>query len=185
MIWEQKKAADLFLPHYGMNEFLSSTNISNDITQGTYKDQELLLLTICKRWSKVVNEDSQEISELISRIFPMKTLEQIVSWESSLFTSQRILDFVFQLPFITADFYHRLLLDFIKRIAQNKSDDVFTTSIIHIITHKHNVIDINITTTKPHGYSMLFYAIWRSKTELIECLLHHHVEEKKENNESL
>jgi len=135
------------------------------------RESKELLQVIFTGWSTKDLHDSEEINELLFELFPVETLERIPCFDLHMFACRGVLHFLFQLSFLQADFYHRLLFFFMNRLSECKNGDRYLSSAIYIIEQKHNVIDLNITTEK--GYSLLCYALWRRKYELVKCLLYH------------
>jgi hypothetical protein len=135
------------------------------------KEPTELLQVIFKGWTDKDLVHSEETNQLMLELFPVEVLEQIPLFELNMFACRGVLHFLFQLSFLQADFYHRLLLVFMNRLGECKSSGRYLSSAICIIEHKHNVIDINITSEK--GDSLLCYALWRRQYDLVKCLLDH------------
>ncbi len=120
-----------------------------------------------------MNEISKDIGELILKIFPREILEKLTTFNLEHFCHTSVLDFIFELPFFSQEFYHSLMWHCGSRLKDKYVNDKYTQSLIHIIEHKSHIVDVNIK--NPYRNSLLTYAMWRDKPKLIECLVNHDI----------
>jgi len=96
--------------------------------QSHFSPSEEMLLVIFQRWSVAVNESSKEIGQLILKIFPLEILEKFTTFDLDNFCHTIVLDFIFELPIITKEFYHRLMLHCASNLKHRIHEDRFTQS---------------------------------------------------------
>jgi hypothetical protein len=141
--------------------------------QKNFTPSEEMLLVIFQRWSVAVNEISKYIGELILKIFPREILEKMTTFDLEHFCHTSVLDFIFELPFFSQEFYHSLMWHCGSRLKDKYVNDKYTQSLIYIIEHKSHIVDVNIK--NPYRDSLLTYAMWRGKPKLFECLVNHDI----------